>query len=105
MRKAAEETLKDARKALTEFDKANTGDLTRPGRESLKSQRDALAAEVTNARGELQKISDRLARRLDETEAASRPGTAPRPAAPSAAPAPGRSASATTTKNYSNLWK
>lgn len=86
MRKAAEETLKDARKALTEFDKANTGDLTRPGREKLKEQRDALAAEVTNARGELQKISDRLARRLDETEAASKSGAAPKPAPAPAAP-------------------
>ncbi len=80
MRKTAEETMKDARKALTEFDKANTGDLTRPGREKLKEQRDALAAEVTAARGELNKISERLSRRLDETEAASKPGAAPKPA-------------------------
>ena len=85
MRMAAEKTLADARKALTEFDKVNTGDLSRPGREKLKEQRDALAAEVTTAREGLGKISDRLSRRLDETEAASKPGAAPKPApAPSA---------------------
>lgn len=81
MRKAAEETLKDARKALTEFDKVNQGDLSRPGKEKLKEQRDALALEVNNARTELTKVSDRLARRLDETEASSKsPSAAPKPA-------------------------
>lgn len=81
MRKTAEETLKDARKALTEFDKVNTGDLSRPGREKLKEQRDALASEVTSARDALSKVSDRLTRRLDDVESSSKPTAAPKPAA------------------------
>lgn len=111
MRKSAEETLRDARKALTEFDKINQGDLTRPGREKLKQERDGLTTEVANARAELQKISDRLGRRLDETEAASRPG-APKAAAPAPAPAPAAArpaapaASAPKKANdYSKFWK
>lgn len=80
MRKAAQVELADARKALTEFDKLNTGDLSRPGREKLKEQRDALAAEVTSARDKMSKVSDRLNRRLDEVETASKPAAASKPA-------------------------
>jgi hypothetical protein len=84
MRKSAEETLRDARKALTEFDKLNTGDLSRPGREKLLEQRRALEAEVTGARDELKKISDRLSKRLGKPSEAPAPAPAP---APTSAPA------------------
>jgi hypothetical protein len=77
MRKSAEETLRDARKALTEFDKLNPGDLSRPGKEKLLSQRQALEAEVAGARDELKKISGRLSRRLDEAAGAPAPAPAP----------------------------
>jgi hypothetical protein len=84
LRKSGEETLKDARKALTEFDKVNTN-VDRPGREKLKAQRDQLAADVASARRSLQDVSSRLEERLAAKEGGNaRPAdqASPSPATP-----------------------
>lgn len=90
MRKTAEETLKDARKALTEFDKIYK-DLPKAEREKRADERKTLEKEVNEARGNLSKISERLANRLDgkKDEPAPKPAPAPAPAAASSSmPAP-----------------
>lgn len=99
MRKTAEETLKDARKALTEFDKIYK-DLPKAEREKRADERKTLEKEVNEARGNLSKISERLANRLDGKKDAPAPSAGggrgsvnPPPARPGAS------------KDYSNLWK
>ena len=83
LRKSSQTTLADARKALTEFDKNNQVDLSKPGREKLKEQRDALSAEVDAARKELSTVTERLNARLDKDKTPK-----PEPGAPKAEAAP-----------------
>jgi len=78
LRKGAATILADSRKALSEFDKLHEGDLDKPGKEKLKAQRDSLSAEITSARADLNKVTERFNQRLD-SEA---PGTK-KPEAPS----------------------
>jgi len=71
LRKGAATILADSRKALSEFDKLHEGDLDKPGKEKLKAQRDSLSAEITSARADLNKVTERFNQRLD----AEAPGT------------------------------
>jgi hypothetical protein len=64
LRMGASDRLKDARKALTEFDK-NMDKLSVKERAAKAGEREALNAEVTAARGEFEKIATRLTSRLD----------------------------------------
>lgn len=85
LRIAAEGTLKDARRALTEFDKLNPVDVSKPGKERLKAQRDELVADIASARSSLDAVSKRLDQRLADK---SGKGADQPPPSPGAAPAP-----------------
>jgi hypothetical protein len=80
MRKTAEEGLRDARKALTEFDKTVT---TTTAREKRAPERKQLVDEVTAKRAELDEVSRRLTARLDRAAG----GTTAPADAPQAMPA------------------
>ncbi|RTL37173.1 MAG: hypothetical protein EKK53_21625 [Burkholderiales bacterium] len=102
LRKSAEETLKDARRALTEFDKLNPVDVSKPGKEKLKAQRDALVEDISSARNGLNEVSARLENRLKDKDGKSGKGgksdqPPPSDAKPSPAqnPSPEKSASRT----------
>jgi hypothetical protein len=67
LRLTAEKRLADARKALTEFDKAGAN-LSTAARKERAAERDQLQREVTAARGEFDTISTRLTARLDRKD-------------------------------------
>ncbi len=88
LRLSADGTLKDARRALTEFDKI-AKDLPTKAREARAEERKQLAQDVDTARANLGDVSGLLSKRLG-VEKPEKEAAAPKPAA---TPAPAKAAS------------